>query len=431
MRLSDYTSILPLNEKFNLVYSAKADKFIVCHNKLLSISDDRTVLAGTDQLCSQLRDIDALKDDAVDEVNQIKEMIDRVDNDERTFYLHVNPTLNCNFRCWYCYEEHQPKSKMSEETMANIVSLVKSEFKSNPKLETVILSFFGGEPLMFFNQIAGKLIEAIKSLCENEKKQFQSHFTTNAYLLNDSIIAALKGVDVGFQITLDGGRQFHDKVRFTSAGGGSYDLIMGNIKKLARDAHYIVLRINYTSDNIDSIKEIIVDLEEFDDDIRKYIQVDFQRVWQNRPTITESEILSKISAFVAQLQDEKYSCAYASNIGPTHVRRSCYGDKKKHLLINYDGNVYFCTARDFKPQNSAGKLTEDGTIEWNEEKLNRFSSCKFSRKVCHRCRIAPLCGGGCRQRATEAADDGKCLYGYTESDLDSMIMNRFQMRYLR
>lgn len=370
MKLSVYTSVIPLNDKFYLLFSAKTDKFIVCNKNLLSVADDGTVTTGTEKLYDQLVEIDALKNDTVDEIAQISELIDKVDNDDRVFHIHVNPTLNCNFRCWYCYEEHQPESKMSEVTMESIIALARNEINENKNLELINLSFFGGEPLMYFDSIAGQLIKTIKSLCDKNEIRFNSHFTTNGYLLTDNILETIKDVNIGFQITIDGGQPYHDKVRCTQTGNGSYRVILNNILKLASASHYVILRINFTTENIDSVKDIIDDLNTFDSEIRKYIQVDFQRVWQDRPTITETEIISKITDFVVKLRAVGYNCTYASNIGPNHVKRSCYGDKKNHLLINYDGNVFLCTARDFKPQNSAGKLVQNGVVIWNEEKGN-------------------------------------------------------------
>ncbi|MDR3047881.1 MAG: radical SAM/SPASM domain-containing protein, partial [Bacteroidales bacterium] len=37
----------------------------------------------------------------------------------KAYHLTINPTLECNFRCWYCYEEH-PKGYMSKATIARI-----------------------------------------------------------------------------------------------------------------------------------------------------------------------------------------------------------------------------------------------------------------------------------------------------------------------
>jgi uncharacterized protein len=286
-------------------------------------------------------EIEAICDEDFDEISYLRDFIESSDNDPSEFYMHVNPTLNCNFRCWYCYEEHQPKSKISPEVIAGIVALAERKTKENVDLRIFTLSFFGGEPLMFYQQAARAIVSAIKEICEKAGIQFRVHFTTNGYLITNKILASLQDINVSFQITLDGGRDYHNKVRYMHNGKGSYDRIIHNIRLLAQEQHEVLVRVNYTSDNISSIVNIIEDLKDFDRITRKYIQVDFQRVWQDQPTITEGEILSIISSYVTELNNIGYQCAYSSNLGHGHVRDSCYGDKRNHLLINYDGNVFF------------------------------------------------------------------------------------------
>lgn len=100
-------------------------------------------------------------------------------------------------------------------------------------------------------------------------------------------------------------------------------------------------------------------------------------------------------------------------------------------MINYDGNVFFCTARDFKTENRAGEIRCDGTISWNEAVRERYFTSKFSKEVCHTCKIAPLCGGGCRQRAIETGSENVCIYGYSQDDINQIILNRFTLRYIK
>lgn len=48
------------------------------------------------------------------------------------------------------------------------------------------------------------------------------------------------------------------------------------------------------------------------------------------------------------------------------VRHSCYADKENEAVINYNGKVYKCNARDFKEDNCEGILDESGNIQWND-----------------------------------------------------------------
>ena len=73
-----------------------------------------------------------------------------------------------------------------------------------------------------------------------------------------------------FQITLDGGKEDHNEVRKSKAMPNSYDVIVKNIHSLCRKITNVsmVVRINYTPDNIDRAMTI---LDAFDYDIRTLV----------------------------------------------------------------------------------------------------------------------------------------------------------------
>ena len=54
---------------------------------------------------------------------------------------------------------------------------------------------------------------------------------------------------------------------------------------------------------------------------------------------------------------------------------------------------------------------------------------RFSKKICWTCRIAPYCGGGCAQRAYESGNTNECIYGYSDTDIDNLILKLFEQTY--
>lgn len=428
MHLSRYTSILPATDDYSLIFSAWSDRFIISHNSAFKVVGDE-ITPATETLAAQLKESRAVVDECVDEVAELKERLRALDEDPHTFELHINPTLDCNFRCWYCYENHLKLSRMSDDVRQRTIKFVRNLVEESPELRSINLSFFGGEPLMYFDKIAQPIIRECESICSEHNVNLHVHFTTNAALFTEKIFEALKDVDVSFQITLDGHREKHDTTRCFVNGRGSYDMIITNVKRLLALHKFVILRINFTTDNIGSVSEVIDDLKSVDDDARRYLSVDFQRVWQERPTIPEDEIVATVDSYSATLKD----------LGIRHTHRimfsrgdtSCYGDKLNNILINYDGNLFFCTARDFAPQKRAGYLDEDGRIVWDDPDVQqRRMSAKFSREVCYRCKVAPLCGGGCRQKAVEFGDRNACLHNLSEDDIKELILKRFRQQYL-
>ncbi len=90
-----------------------------------------------------------------------------------------------------------------------------------------------------------------------------------------------------------------------------------------------------------------------------------------------------------------------SNTSVNNVVESCYADKRHSVTINYNANIYKCTARDFTKENRAGYINSEGELVWEDNYLERRMNSKFKNKPCQTCRILPLCGGSCSQHAME------------------------------
>lgn len=253
MKYSRYNSILKVDENHHILYSAMSDQFIILKQSAyqdIFAYDANSLAEHNKKLYSQMLSVKGIVDDLCDEKQLVLNKIKRTDNDDTAYHLHINPTVDCNFRCWYCYEEHVKGSKMTPEVLVSVKKLISNILNNQINLKTFNLSFFGGEPLMYFNVIAKPLIEHVNTLCLPKDIKVNLHFTSNGFLLNNTIIDFLRDKNVCFQITLDGGKNTHDSTRYTKKGLGSYDVIIRNIKRLVEANSYVILRINYTSSNI-------------------------------------------------------------------------------------------------------------------------------------------------------------------------------------
>lgn len=379
MKASIYNSILEVGS-YKLVYNAWNDRSVcvkaeaLTHDNLASVTD--TVLQ------QQLQEIGAVIDDDIDEVKRLTKLIDQTDNNDSFFHLHINPTLDCNFNCWYCYENHLAGSRMNESTLNAVLRLVDRVFEEKKDLRHFSLSFFGGEPLMYFDKTVKPLVDYISEKCYACGVGFNVHFTSNGFLLNDTMIDYLSQKNCSFQITFDGHRQQHDKTRHTSLGHGSYDIIMNNIAKLTKLGIEVIGRINFTSENIESVPYIADDLKLLPAESKSYLRIDLQHVWQD---IDKSKA-DDIDSLIENLSEKFRSLGFgvSSHLRRGGVRSSCYGDKRNHILVNYNGEIHRCTARDFTSENSYGHLLPNGSIEWKTDKLNAYLNCKFTRPECHR-----------------------------------------------
>lgn len=431
MKYSQYNSLIPVNEQNAILYNAFSDKFMILNHagtQELNKGADH-VAESNKALLAQLKKIHAIVSNSMDEAKEVRHIVKKATENEELFELHINPTLDCNFSCWYCYENHIKGSQMDKQTMEAVKNFIVRTIQDKKKLKLFHLSFFGGEPLLYFRRIAHPLILFTKQLCEIHNILFTLHFTSNGYLLNTHIMDCLDGLNVTIQITLDGDPIHHNQTRHLADGTGSYEKICRNIQSLAERKITVLLRINYTLSNLCSIESIYDTFADLSKEDKHFIHIDFQRVWQDLDKQDNRHLLeTELPRLLKMFHDSGFQVSY-HRIYNT-ARFPCYGDKRNNLLVNYDGNVFSCTARNFTSERSEGQILEDGSILWNGKRKEQRIASKFSRTKCHQCRIAPICGGGCTQHALETEAENLCPQGLDNEGIQKMILDRFEFMFL-
>lgn len=407
MKPSIFNSIISLNSKTSLLYNAASDKFLIFRNGTLDKSWRPKNLSKS--LYSHLEIGGFLIHDNVDEMStSIHSLHKKVDND-MNFHIIINPTLQCNFRCWYCYEEHGP-SKMSPQTIAYIQQLIKNLADQEKNLT---ISFFGGEPLIFYQEVMYPLIKYAHSTYLESNASFDCNATSNGYLFSEDIINALSNLNFKYvQITLDGDEEHHNTVRHTASNIGSYKKIISNIISLVQHNIDVILRFNYTPENIMGIKSVANEFCALTHNERKRIHVSLHKVWQT-DDIDPTYLEYTINAFTEKGIEAK----------PTLYGEFCYGDKRQSVVINYNGDLYKCTAVDFFNTPRDGYITSGGNLIWENNSLENRISSMFSNKACNGCRIFPLCHGGCSSRPLRFPE-GYCILDSDEKK-DDVILQKF------
>lgn len=426
MKFSRYNSYILLPNQHILGYNAFMRRFVILAPQVYSTLTGKGLVDFAPGKVDELRKAGFVIDDDFDELAVLDKEIEQNDFNEEFYELHVNPTLDCNFRCWYCYEQHKAGSEMNSTVLERLRRHLDHVLKAPVK--SFMLSFFGGEPLLKFDSVCKPLIEYALNRCNQRDIAFRVHFTSNAYLVTPEIAEYLKDKRCTFQITLDGSREFHDKVRFPATGQGSYDKILENVKLLSDKNIGITLRVNYTLGNIDSVDNIITDLLEGGLLHPSRVVVNFQRVWQDYHNKGNEKIKALITSYGKRLSDRGFSYSIPDLDNPR--LGGCYGDCRNYVCVNYDGNFFKCTARDFVSENRSGYLAEDGSLVWEPEKEQAWKNAKFNREVCRACRIAPICLSGCRRKNQEVPDNGQCPMGYDEARKDELILQRFEAQYM-
>lgn len=153
---------------------------------------------------------------ALDEMkNCVDEINSKLQSDDYV-RITINPTLDCNLRCWYCYESHLKGSLMSKDTLSYVIMYLERVISSST-LRTFQLAFFGGEPLLYYKKIVHPLIKKCSELCNKYNKKFQVNFTTNGICLTPNVVDDLIKLSnwVSIQVAFDGGKVFMIRLNIT------------------------------------------------------------------------------------------------------------------------------------------------------------------------------------------------------------------------
>lgn len=377
---------------------------------------------------NRIKDMGFIIEDDFDEVAYIKYKNKESCYANQDYLLIINPTLECCFKCWYCYEEHN-KGHMDDNTILALKKFI-SSLVNKEGITSFQISWFGGEPLLYFDEIVYPISLFAQAECKNEEVPFYNGITTNAYCINRMVVEKMNEINLkDFQITLDGNRDRHNKIR-NHDGKPTYDRIVENINLLCDGISNVKinLRINYDDVTLDMNPEDI--LFSFPVKYRKYIQIDLHRVWQTVNS-RQAKLFSnggnaKLNEFIEMASSLGYQCHSGGRI-QIGTFYNCYASKRNYACINYDGKIYKCTARSFNEANSVGKLQADGRIIWDEKKLSQlYGYLPIEHSTCEQCDYLPICMGQCPQSYMESRYTLTCVYKNGERSMKDRIIDLYE-----
>lgn len=376
------------------------------------------------ELYDKLLSANLVVDKDVDEASELLMHYKNVDCNPEVFDIIVNPTLDCNLRCWYCYENHRGGTSMKSDVLKSVERLIDNRLSEN-SIKKLSLSFFGGEPMLGWNKVVTPLIEFAVSKCKESDVLFSTSFTTNGVLLSESKYNFLSSLDLNrtvFQITFDGNRSLHNESRIGVNRIPTYDVIMNNVKLGASKGFQMNLRFNYTPETLSSFTDVLADLSDIPSEFRQNIFCNFQKVWQAGNNKTKELAVEYVNMF--------NNAGFSATCEHNYRRHTCYADRENQVTINYNGDVFKCTAREFDSSSREGLLHTDGSIEFNDRYYKRMDS-KYSNPYCRSCEILPLCNGGCSQGKIESEQDSLCYRQYDSKTKQSIIIGAFCLKVFK
>ena len=403
-KVSQYNVFIDKSESV-IIYNTLWDSFLVTNKHyadLLQKGCCNRVEYNNEKILNAFIEKKMVIEDTVNEIEFIRKTLTKTNNPSSYFELIINPTLACNFRCWYCYETHQNTSFIDSFGIEGIVSFVQ-EILSTKDIKKFVLKFFGGEPLLGYKNVIIPILSRIDNLSEEFGVILSVGITTNGYLLSRERLIFLYDHQVhDLQITIDGNRERHNKVRFTTQNNGSYDRIIQNIHDALSIGIRVSLRLNISEDTELNVRELLKDFDDLSLEKRNLLVFSVHKVWQEAFSVYDI-----VEEIVYEIRSAGYKCVNYFSF-PSSIWNTCYADKPNHLTINPGGKVYKCTACNFSEEHIEGILSSDGKITWNSLHDKRLRASALNIKACKDCPILPICIGGCSQRLVESKDLINC-----------------------
>lgn len=300
------------------------------------------------------------------------------------YRLMILPTYSCNLSCWYCVQEHR-NVNLDEDSINRIKKHIK-KYLTTHDIKVFYLTWFGGEPLIQYKTIIEISNYACK-VCNELGVQMKGGITTNSLLLNRNRIKELGKVKVNFfQITIDGERNEHNKVKclprvdtFSKALFNVVDII--NINPNAT----VNLRINYSHKTLNPLKILHQINEIIPADIRGKIEISPKKIWQEDDKAIDQTKLEDITDGISKSGYVVEATEYGI----------CYVDYRHCTTIFPNGKIDICNLDN---QDGRALLSKDDDIIWQEEDMC-FQQCADKENIiCNSCKYFPICGGPCPVR---------------------------------
>lgn len=165
-------------------------------------------------------------------------------------------TNDCNLRCRYCFVEQHPdymSFEVAQQTADWLYNNLK--YKKEQKILTeeskALIVFFGGEPLLQYNNIIKPLIE-YNNL--HYPMSFRYSITSNCVLLTEDKLKFLRDNDCAVLQSIDGDKKTQDYNRpYKNKNISSFDLINNNIPNILKYYPEITFRSTIIPDTVDEM----------------------------------------------------------------------------------------------------------------------------------------------------------------------------------
>jgi len=333
--------------------------------------------------------------------------------------LVLNITENCNLRCKYCiFGKSYPSVKgYSKRFMKREIALRAIKyFLERVKNNIPTISFYGGEPMLRFNDIIA-IIDTVKNKIYKKKLFFI--IDTNATLLNEEKIKKLVKRGVGIQISLDGPSQVHDFNRVNKNNKGTFQKVYGLIKYIYKEfpIYYkekVYFQITLTP--LIDLKEVykfftselftnnvihitFLDMQEYNTYMKKYGSESRENIFKKSIKELKDQFMNKLSKgikpdnflwqlFGQRLMDIHLLLGRQSKSNAIPLNGNCLPGLRK-LYVDVEGKFYPCEK--VLEKLCIGSLKEGINIKKIYDILKEYEAGSLNCKFCFARELCKIC----------------------------------------
>jgi len=364
-----------------------------------------------------------------DEMDEKKFTIDRnkkhlelLHQNNTTLSLVITPTLQCNFRCYYCFENmtiRKNEEYITMEVQNDIIKFILKSITEN-HLKEVNITWYGGEPLIQ-KDIIFSMQKKINELCKYYNIKLDSYIITNGILLSPETCNLLYEYGIRLiQVTIDGPEHIHNKRRIYPANpNNNYNLIFENILNSNINIRFQI-RINIDKTNKDFIFELIDDLIQRKIwPYKKNVSIYTAPVESGRKTDLPPKEFFILQDQIRYYLMKKYTEINHHLVGKAKLEffypklggnmRCGYGVAKNSWVISYNGDLFRCWEFVGQNEHKVGTikdLLEDfGNLIFEKIKVDNKT---FERWGCFDCKYFPICGSKCPWNFIKNNEERKC-----------------------
>lgn len=333
--------------------------------------------------------------------------------------LMIIPSYNCNLACGYCYQKDirnnggcKRTAVMTEQQIDimfnDLLAQLYPDVESKSAISVVL---YGGEPFLIPNR---KTISRIINY--TSRYQMKTSAITNTTQIDKML--EFFGNEIGLvnqiQVSLDGGKENHDRSRIGVSGSPTFDKIIDNIHKLLDRRVRMDIRVNIDKDAAPTMTALVERLDREDILNDPLVSIYTWVIHCHSDQIRKKKLLTTIELAnyirkkklnietpIGRRERRLKSVVHATAGFPLRRTHFCMKVVPNSFVCDPYNNIYNCYEEAGRVEKRVGYIGEKHKVIFDNNYSKLFRRHVGMVDECKKCSLALTCGGGCPYAAEQ------------------------------